>query len=101
MQNNDVSTDGSILDRFSIIGVFACGDCARDDGDSVRTRILFHEKATRAFGGAEAEDDMATRVRGGIPLKVLFIGNSFTARNDLPGLIAQLAAARARTSSTA
>ena len=27
-------------------------------------------------------------------LKVLFIGNSFTARNDLPGLIARLAAAR-------
>jgi hypothetical protein len=29
-------------------------------------------------------------------LNVLFIGNSFTARNDLPGLIAQLAAARDR-----
>jgi hypothetical protein len=29
-------------------------------------------------------------------LKVLFIGNSFTARNDLPGLIAQLAACRDR-----
>jgi len=28
------------------------------------------------------------------PTRVLFIGNSFTARNDLPGLIAQLAAAR-------
>jgi hypothetical protein len=27
-------------------------------------------------------------------MKVLFIGNSFTARNNLPGLIAQLAAAR-------
>src|SRR5580704_13806446 len=27
-------------------------------------------------------------------LNVLFIGNSFTARNDLPGLIARLAAAR-------
>src|SRR5436305_7880163 len=26
--------------------------------------------------------------------RVLFVGNSFTARNDLPGLIAQLAAAR-------
>jgi hypothetical protein len=31
------------------------------------------------------------------PQKVLFIGNSFTARNDLPGLIAQLAAARSKT----
>lgn len=31
------------------------------------------------------------------PLKVLFIGNSFTARNDLPGLIAQLGAARGKT----
>ncbi len=30
------------------------------------------------------------------PLKVLFIGNSFTARNDLPGLIARLAAARGK-----
>ena len=37
---------------------------------------------------------MATRVRGSASLKVLFIGNSFTARNDLPGLIARLAAAR-------
>jgi hypothetical protein len=30
-------------------------------------------------------------------LNVLFIGNSFTARNNLPGLIEQLAAARGRT----
>jgi len=30
-------------------------------------------------------------------LKVLFIGNSFTARNDLPGLIAHLAAAKGKT----
>jgi len=29
-------------------------------------------------------------------MKVLFIGNSFTARNDLPGLIARLAAARGK-----
>jgi hypothetical protein len=28
------------------------------------------------------------------PTRILFIGNSFTARNDLPGLLAQLAAAR-------
>ena len=28
------------------------------------------------------------------PIRILFIGNSFTARNDLPALIAQLAAAR-------
>jgi hypothetical protein len=42
------------------------------------------------------EDDMATRIRGSAPLKVLFIGNSFTARNDLPGLIARLAAARGK-----
>jgi hypothetical protein len=37
---------------------------------------------------------MATRTRGAPALKVLFIGNSFTARNDLPELVAQLAAAR-------
>jgi hypothetical protein len=40
---------------------------------------------------------MATSKRGRRPLKVLFIGNSFTARNDLPGLVAQLAAARGRS----
>jgi hypothetical protein len=33
---------------------------------------------------------MATGIRGGAAVRVLFIGNSFTARNDLPGLIAQL-----------
>jgi hypothetical protein len=30
------------------------------------------------------------------PINVLFIGNSFTARNDVPGLIAQMAEARGR-----
>src|SRR5215831_8325519 len=30
------------------------------------------------------------------PLNVLFIGNSFTARNDLPALVARLAAARGK-----
>jgi hypothetical protein len=40
---------------------------------------------------------MATGVRGGAPVRVLFIGNSFTARNDLPGLIAGLAAARGKS----
>ena len=39
---------------------------------------------------------MATKSRKGAPLKVLFIGNSFTARNDLPGLIARLAEARSK-----
>jgi len=39
---------------------------------------------------------MATRGRRSAPLKVLFIGNSFTARNDLPGLIARLAVARGK-----
>ena len=39
---------------------------------------------------------MATGIRDGAPLRALFIGNSFTARNDLPGLVAQLAAARGR-----
>jgi hypothetical protein len=37
---------------------------------------------------------MAPTVRGNDALKILFIGNSFTARNDLPGLIARLAATR-------
>src|SRR5579872_5047572 len=30
-------------------------------------------------------------------LRLLFIGNSFTARNNLPGLISQLAAARGKS----
>jgi hypothetical protein len=37
---------------------------------------------------------MPTRTRG--PSNVLFVGNSFTARNDLPGLFAALAAAAGR-----
>jgi hypothetical protein len=40
---------------------------------------------------------MAIGIRSAAPLKVLFIGNSFTARNNLPGLVAQLAAARGKT----
>jgi hypothetical protein len=40
---------------------------------------------------------MAKARRGARSLEVLFIGNSFTARNDLPGLVARLAAARGRT----
>jgi hypothetical protein len=40
---------------------------------------------------------MADGNRDTSPRKVLFIGNSFTARNNLPGLIAQLAAARGVT----
>src|SRR5437868_1746136 len=40
---------------------------------------------------------MAAGNKRSSPLKVLFIGNSFTARNDLPGLIAQLASARGQS----
>jgi len=39
---------------------------------------------------------MATRITDSAPLNVLFIGNSFTARNNLPGLIANLVAARGK-----
>jgi hypothetical protein len=39
---------------------------------------------------------MATGLRSGRPLDVLFVGNSFTARNDLPGTIGRLAAARGK-----
>ncbi len=35
--------------------------------------------------------------KSGAATKVLFIGNSFTARNDVPGQIAQLAGARGKT----
>jgi hypothetical protein len=40
---------------------------------------------------------MAKRKPTGGSIKVLFIGNSFTARNDVPGLIARLAEARGKT----
>jgi hypothetical protein len=40
---------------------------------------------------------MANGDRGNAPLRVLFIGNSFTARNDLPGLIARLGEARGKS----
>ena len=39
---------------------------------------------------------MASGIRDGAPNKVLLIGNSFTARNDLPSLIAKLAAERGK-----
>jgi hypothetical protein len=39
---------------------------------------------------------MAVGIRSAAPLTILFIGNSFTARNNLPGLIAQLAAVRGK-----
>jgi hypothetical protein len=39
---------------------------------------------------------MAKGKRGSKAMNVLFIGNSFTARNDVPGSIAQLAAARGK-----
>jgi hypothetical protein len=40
---------------------------------------------------------MAKDLRGAVPHKILFIGNSFTARNNLPGLIAGLAACRGKS----
>jgi hypothetical protein len=40
---------------------------------------------------------MSKSTRADPSLSVLFIGNSFTARNDLPGLITQLATARGKT----
>ncbi len=40
---------------------------------------------------------MAKSPQGATPLKVLFIGNSFTARNDLPGMVSALASAAGLT----
>jgi hypothetical protein len=49
----------------------------------------------RKARGGEA---IGKRKSGGVDaLEVLFVGNSFTARNDVPGLVARLAAARGRT----
>jgi hypothetical protein len=39
---------------------------------------------------------MAKSKRADVPQKILFIGNSFTARNNLPGLIGQMAAERGK-----
>jgi hypothetical protein len=39
---------------------------------------------------------MAKRTQADVPRNVLFVGNSFTARNQLPDLIASLAAARGK-----
>jgi hypothetical protein len=39
---------------------------------------------------------MTKKGRGRGPINVLYVGNSFTARNDLPGLIARLADARGK-----
>ncbi len=44
---------------------------------------------------------MAKKSRGRGPMKVLFIGNSFTARNDLPGPITRLAVRGIRALNTA
>jgi hypothetical protein len=49
-----------------------------------------------ARGGDQHDLRRATRTRGGAALKALFIGNSFTARNDLPGLVARLAEGRGK-----
>ena len=47
--------------------------------------------------GSAGRDSASNRAPSGPrSLNVLFIGNSFTARNDLPGLVAQLAAADGR-----
>jgi len=40
---------------------------------------------------------MASTAKTKSTLTVLFVGNSFTSRNDLPGLVARLAAARGKT----
>ena len=45
---------------------------------------------------ANLECHVTARDRPAGPGSVLFIGNSFTAHNDLPGLIATLAAARGK-----
>ena len=45
---------------------------------------------------ANLECHMTARSRPACPRSVLFVGNSFTARNDLPGLIATLVAARGK-----
>jgi hypothetical protein len=45
----------------------------------------------------EDEERMAKALRRNAPIRILFIGNSFTARNNLPGLIAQMAATRGKS----
>ena len=64
-------------------------DIAGEDIERGATRPFDHHPGLGA-----SEDLMAAVKRTTTPRTILFVGNSFTARNDLPGLIAQLAAAR-------
>lgn len=49
--------------------------------------------ATKAPGSVHRETPV---LQANVPMKVLFIGNSFTARNNVPELVAQLAEARGK-----
>jgi hypothetical protein len=84
-----------------------CGSAIRlKPGEShtdTRSKIDYNRRAGVSLGDV-AYDKLATQrkvyldmgIRRIAPLNVLFIGNSFTARNDLPSLIAQLAASRGK-----
>ncbi|MFN0087031.1 MAG: DUF4886 domain-containing protein [Blastocatellia bacterium] len=50
-----------------------------------------------AAGAPVAVEAVGFKMKNANHLRVLFIGNSFTGRNDVPGLIAQLAETRGKT----
>jgi hypothetical protein len=65
-------------------------------------RFLYDRRRFARRGTVEIQlnggQTIKKRVSGRVDaLDVLFVGNSFTARNDVPGLIARLAAARGKT----
>src|SRR5262249_20061111 len=54
------------------------------------------QRAAQRRRSLHSEEPRAMGNRRTAPLNVVFIGNSFTARNNLPALVAQLAAARGK-----
>lgn len=74
-------------------------------GASVRRRYLVCTRAAynhpvtaaRRLYDSQTPETTTMSTRRSAPLKLLFIGNSFTARNDLPGLVAELAEARGKS----
>jgi hypothetical protein len=67
----------------------------QSNNDQDPARFITAPEAWYAFRVAK-EDHIQTDARHTVRLKTLFIGNSFTARHNLPGLIVHLAAAHGK-----
>src|SRR5260370_35271657 len=83
-----VRVDWKKRDRYGrIMGRVYLGD------HDISLEMLRQGWAWHSFS-PEFEERMVKGTRSSASQKVLFIGNSFTARNDLPGLVTQLATTR-------